>query len=79
MISDVRIAWGGQDAVQSIVNYPKKFTTEDIVFGPKLSLSAVGRESMEIERKVSRVARSIAVDSSIFDQKSLCIIAQCIY
>lgn len=70
MISDVRIAWGGEDAVQSIVNYPKKFTTEDIVFGPKLSLSAVGRESMEIERKVSRVARSIAVDSSIFDQKA---------
>ncbi len=69
-ISDVRVAWGGKEAVESIVNFPKKYNAEDIVFGPKLSLSAIGRESMELERKVNRIARSIAIDCSIFDQKA---------
>ena len=66
----MRIAWGGKDAIKSIVDFPKKYDTEDIIFGPKLSLSAIGRESMQIERRVSRFARSIAIDSSVFDQKA---------
>ena len=69
-ISDVRIAWGGSEAVKSIANFPKKYTTEDLIFGPKLSLSVIGKESMVNEIKVNRIARNIAIDSSIFDQKA---------
>ena len=67
-ISDVRIAWGGRDAVETIINYQKKYNASDIVFGPKLSLSAIGRESLEKESRASRLARAVAIDSSIFDQ-----------
>ena len=69
-ISDVRIAWGGSEAVKSIANFSKKYTTEDLIFGPKLSLSVIGKESMVNEIKVNRIARNIAIDSSIFDQKA---------
>ena len=35
--ADIRVAWGGREAVEAIVNLPRRYGTEDIVFGPKLS------------------------------------------
>ncbi|MEM6909314.1 MAG: acyl-CoA reductase [Pseudomonadota bacterium] len=65
---DVRLAWGGSDAVASIMNLPKRFGTEDIVFGPKLSYSVIGRERLANERLAKRAARGAASDASVFDQ-----------
>ena len=66
--ADVRIAWGGREAVEAIVHLPKKHTAEDIVFGPKLSYMAVGREFLNSPREAVRLARNAATDVSVFDQ-----------
>ena len=33
--ANVRIAWGGREAVETVANYPSMFETEDIIYGPK--------------------------------------------
>jgi hypothetical protein len=66
--ANVRIAWGGREAVETVASYPKKFDTEDIIFGPKVSYSVIANEMLENERSARKVARKIAVDASIFDQ-----------
>jgi hypothetical protein len=66
--SDIRIAWGGKEAVETVSNLPSRFDCEDIIFGPKLSFSVIDRESLDNERKAKKIARKAAVDISIFDQ-----------
>lgn len=66
--ADVRIAWGGAEAVRAIVDLPRRPTAEDIVFGPRLSLMVIGREALGTERQARRLARGAAVDASVFDQ-----------
>ena len=44
-LADVRVAWGGREAVEAIINLPRRYGTEDIVFGPKLSFAIVGRRA----------------------------------
>ena len=66
MEANVRIAWGGKDAVNSIVSLPKSPFTEDIIYGPKYSYSIIDEESLKI--KSDKIAQRIAVDVSMFDQ-----------
>ena len=35
-ISNVRVAWGGMDAVESVMNTKRNYGTEDVIFGPKI-------------------------------------------
>ena len=67
-LADVRLAWGGREAVESILNLPKRYGTEDIIFGPKLSFMVIGRETLASPRLVQRAARQAATDASVFDQ-----------
>ena len=48
-LADVRVAWGGREAVEAIMNLPRRFGTEDIVFGPKTSFVVVGAEKLSGE------------------------------
>ena len=66
--ANVRIAWGGREAVETVANYPSMFDTEDIIFGPKISFSAISKEVLISERRAKKLARKVAVDSSVFDQ-----------
>ncbi len=66
MNADVRIAWGGKEAVDSIIGLKKKVYSEDIILGPKYSYGFVGRKS--IRESLKKVAQKIAVDVSVFDQ-----------
>lgn len=66
--ADVRVAWGGKDAVTTVVNYPSKYACEDIIMGPKLSFAVISKEAISDERKVKKLARRVAVDASVFDQ-----------
>ncbi|WP_053078096.1 acyl-CoA reductase [Parabacteroides goldsteinii] len=66
--ADIRIAWGGKEAVETVANYPTKFDTESIIFGPKLSFSVIAKESLVSETDAKKLARRIAVDVSVFDQ-----------
>ncbi|MHA7943511.1 LuxE/PaaK family acyltransferase [Formosa sp. 3Alg 14/1] len=66
--AQVRIAWGGKEAVETVAKYPSMFDTEDIIFGPKISFSAISKDVLQTERKARKLARKVAVDSSVFDQ-----------
>lgn len=68
MKADVRIAWGGAEAVETIANYPSHIGTETIVFGPKLSFSVISKDSLESEQDAKKLARRLSVDISVFDQ-----------
>ena len=66
--SDIRIAWGGKEAVENVASFPSKYDTEDIIFGPKLSYSVIAKEVLSNERSAKKLARKVAVDASVFDQ-----------
>lgn len=66
--ANVRIAWGGREAVETVANYLSMYDTEDIIFGPKISFSVISQEVLSTERKAKKIARKVAVDSSVFDQ-----------
>ena len=52
--ADVRIAWGGKDAVESILSLKKKFFAEDIVFGPKYSYAIIDSKSLKYNSEKKR-------------------------
>lgn len=67
-MADVRVAWGGRDAVTTVASYPSKFDCSDLIMGPKLSFSVISTESLSDEHQAKKLARKIAVDASVFDQ-----------
>jgi hypothetical protein len=67
--ADVRTAWGGREAVEAIVNLPRRHETEDIVFGPKLSFAVVGAERLGDGDTARRTAAALAGDACAFDQQ----------
>ena len=68
LIADARIAWGGREAITTVSGFPSKYDCEDVIMGPKLSMSVVSKEAIEDERKAKKLARKIAVDASVFNQ-----------
>ena len=68
LVSDVRIAWGGAEAVTTVSEFPSKYDCVDVIMGPKLSFSVISKESLSDERSTRKLARKIAIDASVFDQ-----------
>ncbi len=68
-LADVRVAWGGREAVEAIINLPRRYGTEDIVFGPKLSFAIVAAERLANQDLARRTAAAIAADACAFDQQ----------
>ena len=66
--SDVRVAWGGREAVESITRLPRKLGSEDVIFGPRYSLAVVGREALSTAGR-DKLAEKLALDASVFDQR----------
>ncbi len=64
--ADIRIAWGGEEAVSTILSLKKNFFTEDIIYGPKYSYALLDSEFLKDNLKDS--AQKLALDVSIFDQ-----------
>jgi hypothetical protein len=64
--ADIRIAWGGEEAVSTILSLKKNFFTEDIIYGPKYSYAILDSEFLKDNFKNS--AQRLALDISIFDQ-----------
>ena len=64
--ADIRVAWGGQDAIRSITTLPKDPFTEDIIYGPKYSYVIIDEES--IKNQMMELSQKIALDVSTFDQ-----------
>lgn len=66
LLSDIRIIWGGREAVEKITSLPKNIFCEDIVFGPKYSYAYADKETLK--RNKTKLARNLAIDISLFDQ-----------
>ena len=64
--ADIRIAWGGEEAVSTILSLKKNFFTEDIIYGPKYSYALLDSEFLKDNLKNS--TQRLALDISIFDQ-----------
>jgi hypothetical protein len=65
MAADIRIAWGGHEAIETITSLKKRFSTEDIIYGPKYSYAVIARECLDDCKKL---AQRLAIDVSVFDQ-----------
>jgi hypothetical protein len=66
--SDVRVAWGGREAVENVMTLPRKYGTDDIIFGPKYSFAVVARDSFQAD-KLNDLAYKLALDASVFEQQ----------
>ena len=66
--ADVRIAWGGREAVESVSQLAKKYTCQDILFGPKLSMMVIGNDALDSDKAIRKLVRRAATDASVFDQ-----------
>ena len=66
--ADVRIAWGGREAVEAVAAYPSRYDAETVIFGPKLSFSVIAKEELSSVQEARKLARRVSVDVSVFDQ-----------
>tara|TARA_B110001450_G_scaffold244369_1_gene256437 strand:+ start:952 stop:2301 length:1350 start_codon:yes stop_codon:yes gene_type:complete len=67
-VADVRVAWGGKSAIDAIISLPKKFYCDDIILGPRTSLSIVSKESLKNSKKKAELVQKIARDVFAFNQ-----------
>jgi hypothetical protein len=63
--ADVRIAWGGQEAVESVMSLPSRWDCETVVLGPRMSLAVID-PVLATDRILSRLAS----DTAYFDQQA---------
>ena len=68
-LADLRVAWGGREAVEAIMNLPRRFGTEDIVFGPKTSFVVVGAEMLGGNGDTRKLAGKVARDTVALGQR----------
>lgn len=66
--SDVRVAWGGREAVENVMSLNRRYGTEDVIFGPKYSFAAIGKNSINKD-KIKDFMYRLALDVSVFDQQ----------
>lgn len=66
--ADIRIAWGGSEAMEIIADLPKKINTRDIIFGPKLSLSFISKNSIVQANELEELCQKITDDVFAFNQ-----------
>jgi len=66
--ADVRVAWGGREAVESVMKLEKRYFTDDVIFGPKYSFGVITRNGLTTENSED-IAFRIAMDASVFEQQ----------
>ncbi len=67
-LADIRIAWGGIEAVESIIGLPKKINSRDLIFGPKVSLAFVTNEKIQSTQNIKKLSSKIVEDVLPFNQ-----------
>tara|TARA_B100000989_G_C19525226_1_gene466462 strand:+ start:2023 stop:3288 length:1266 start_codon:yes stop_codon:yes gene_type:complete len=65
---DLRIIWGGKEAVTKILNLQKKINCRDIVFGPKVSMAYISKNQLKNKNELSDFASKFTRDVFNFDQ-----------
>jgi hypothetical protein len=69
-LADLRIVWGGTDAVQAVTSYPRPDHCEDVVFGPKYSLGVADRLTIEDPSSLTGCLRNFVRDAVLFEQEA---------
>lgn len=65
---DLRIIWGGKEAVTKILNLQKKINCRDIVFGPKVSMAYISKNQLKNKNDLNDFASKFTRDVFNFDQ-----------
>lgn len=68
-ISNVRVAWGGMDAVESVMNTKKSYGTEDVIFGPKKSFAVISKDQIATQAQINTLCQKLANDIFQIDQR----------
>ena len=64
-VADVRIAWGGREAVESVLGLPARWDAETVILGPRMSLAVIDPDLV-----TDRVLSRLATDVAYFDQQA---------
>lgn len=67
--ADVRYAWGGREAIESIVGLSKKIECEDLIMGPKTSISILSKDYLNDSEIMFDISNKIVKDVFAFDQR----------
>lgn len=66
--ADIRIVWGGIEAVESIIGLQKKINCRDIIFGPKISLAFVSKDKIKSKANIKELSSNLVSDIIPFNQ-----------
>ncbi len=66
--ADIRIVWGGLEAVESIIGLQKKINCRDIIFGPKISLAFVSKDKIKSKTSLKELSSNLVSDIIPFNQ-----------
>jgi hypothetical protein len=71
LAADVKIIWGGAEAIKAITALPRMEHCEDIVFGPKYSIGMIDRQKIEsAPEKLEETVAGFVRDCAAFDQRA---------
>ncbi len=70
LAADVKIAWGGAEAIRAISLLPRREHCVEIIFGPKYSIGVIGRKLAEDDAALDSVVASFVRDIAAFDQRA---------
>lgn len=70
LAADVKIVWGGAEAMRAISLLPRREHCVEIVFGPKYSIGVIGRKQAEDDAGLDSVVAAFARDVAVFDQRA---------
>jgi hypothetical protein len=71
LAADVKIVWGGAEAVRAISHLPRREHCIEIIFGPKYSIGVIGRKMLEGDDDAHEsVVTALVRDIAAFDQRA---------
>jgi hypothetical protein len=71
LAADVKIIWGGAEAIKAITALPRREHTSEIVFGPKYSIGVIDRQKLQAApEKLDEAIAAFVRDIAVFDQRA---------
>jgi hypothetical protein len=71
LAADMKIIWGGAEAIKAITALPRREHCGEIIFGPKYSIGLIGRKKIESQpEKLDETVAAFVRDIAIFDQRA---------
>ncbi len=71
LAADVKIIWGGAEAIKAITALPRLEHCSEIVFGPKYSIGVIDRNKIQSDPdKLDEAVAGFVRDVAIFDQRA---------